>query len=257
MAIYDLDGNLLSTEELKRIRILEYNVGNFNGGATGGYTGDDLNDYIARWNRFIGKQSADLALITESRNYIDSGNTASSSSRIYTQVFNHVLDDYVASSGNWGRALLSNAVMKHTDKITFTAQQNSSSGYVGALININDVDVYVASVHFVHDGTNATATRIAQMQELVTNIANYENAIVGGDLNTTDLTELATLQSAGFTFGNGGAFGTVNSFSVSNPAYPLDNVGVRGSKLKLRSFEVLSDITLSDHMPTITEILVG
>jgi endonuclease/exonuclease/phosphatase family metal-dependent hydrolase len=117
--------------------------------------------------------------------------------------------------------------------------------------------VYVVSVHFVHDGTNATATRIAQMQELVANITNYENIIIGGDLNTTDLTELATLQNAGFTFGNGGAFGTVNSFSVSNPAYPLDNVGVRGSKLKLRSFEVLSSITLSDHMPTITEILVG
>ena len=261
---YDINGNP-SLNDLKRIRILEYNVGNFSHDATygssdgySGYTGEDIDGYIAEWATFIGRQSADLSLITESRRNINSANTALSADRLYSPLFNSVLDNYVTSANNpYGRVLLSQAEQNQTLKKTFTNQKSSSSGYVGALMNINGIDVFVVSVHFIHGGEPNYSVRALQMAELVNDISQYENVIIGGDLNTHDLSyELDTLINAGFTFANGGVWGTHSTY-LTDPNAPLDNVGVKGDKLKLVGFNVLTDVSLSDHYPTITEILVG
>ena len=257
MGVYDIYGNSLIASDPKRIRILEYNVGNFSEGGTTGYTGGDLDGYIANWATFIGKESADISLITESRRYIDSGNTALSNGRLYSPLFKEVLDDYVTSGHNYGRVLLSQMEQSETVKKSFTNQSSSSSGYVGALMNVNGIDVFVVSVHFIHGGEPNYSVRALQMAELVNDISQYENVIIGGDLNTHDLSyELDTLKNAGFTFANGGIFGTHSTF-VTDANAPLDNVGIKGDKLKLVGFDVMTDIELSDHYPTITQILVG
>ena len=269
MAIYDIEGNELNSaysidssflpqaydiegyELLSTIKILEYNVGNFSQGGTTGYSGNDLAGYMSDWISFISSCNSDVCLFTESRKYVDSSNTTLSANGIYSNVYSNVLGYY--PSTNWGAVLLSNASQSDTKTVKFTNQSSSESKYVGAMINLKGVNVYVVSVHFIHGGTENATIRTAQMNELITALSSYDNVIIGGDFNTHVLTELSTLQSAGFTFANDG----VSTFSVSDPTLPLDNVGVRGNKLSIQSFNVLSDVTLSDHMPTITEILVG
>ena len=262
MGVYNIRGESLLNDEPKRYRILEYNVGNFTGSSGGftGYTGDDLDGYIADWATFIGNQNADLCLFTESRKYIDSGNTALTESSLYSKLFNNTLDYYNktgSNANNQGFVLLSQNDQSNTSKVTFTNQNSSKNGYVGALVKLNGIDVYVVSVHLVHGGEPTYSTRDAQMAELVSAISSYDNVIIGGDLNTHDLSyELDTLINAGFTFANGGVFGTHTTY-LTDPNAPLDNVGVKGDKLKLVGFNVLTDVSLSDHYPTVTEILIG
>lgn len=258
MAVYDINGNALTvTQEARRVRILEYNLGNFSDGGTTGYTGDDLDGYIADWATFIGNENADLCLFTESRRYVDSAGTALSKDRIYQPLFREEMEKYVASAGTWGWVLLSQNEQINPTWKQFAAQSSSASGYVGAMINLNGVNVYVVSVHFIHGGEPNYSIRAAQMAELVADVAQYENVIIGGDLNTHDLSyELDTLKDAGFTFANGGVFGTHTTFTTDANA-PLDNVGIRGNALKLVGFNVMDTVTLSDHYPTATEILVG
>lgn len=243
---YDIDGNRL----ISSIRILEYNIGNFSEGGTTGYTGNDLAGYMADWVSFISSCNSNICLFTESRQKVDSSNTTLSNA-IYSQIYSNVLGYY--PSTNWGAVLLSNASQSDTKTVKFTNQKSSESKYVGAMLNINGTDVYVVSVHFIHGGSANATVRTAQMNELITAISGYDNVIVGGDFNTENIAELVTLQNAGFTFANDGE----STYSVSDPTLPLDNVGVKGNKLVIQSFNVLSDVSLSDHMPTITEILVG
>lgn len=261
MGVYDIYGNSLLTEEPKRFRILEYNLGNFANGNFTGYNGNDLDGYIAEWATFIGSQNADLCLFTETRKYIDSGNTTLANNALFSKLFNNTLDYYNITTGanidTQGKVLLSQNEQTNTAKVTYTNQLSSHSAYVGALIKLNGVDVYVVSTHLVHGGETNYSTRAAQMAELVSAVSNYDNVIIGGDLNTHDLSyELSTLTDAGFTFANGGVFGTHSTY-LTDPNAPLDNVGVRGNKLKLVGYKVLTDVTLSDHYPTITDILIG
>ena len=253
MELFNSDGKRLANK-YERIRILEYNVGNFDDGGTSGYSGNDLDGYIAEWATFIGKQSADICMFSESRKRIDSNNTVTAESGLYSPLFNEVLT--YNPSETWGIALLSQEGQSSTQTGQFTNQSSSQSKYAGALITINGIDVYVMAVHLIHGGSATQTVRAAQMAEIVSMVSTYDNVILGGDFNTHDLsTELATLTNAGFTFANGGIWGTHSTF-VTDPDAPLDNVGIKGDKLKLISYEVLTD-QLSDHYPTITEILVG
>jgi endonuclease/exonuclease/phosphatase family metal-dependent hydrolase len=251
MAIYDVNGKIIGGEP-KRYNILEYNVGNFD---VDGYAGNDLDGYTATWAKFIGKCNADICMFSESRKYIDHGDTKTPTEVLYSKLYDNVLT--YNPSTKWGEALMSNSQQSQQISGKYVNQRSSESKYVGALINLNGVDVYVVSTHLIHDGTNNTDIRVAEMAELVALVSEYDNVIIGGDFNTTDLSELTTLTNAGFTFANGGLFGENNTFEVGNMIYPLDNVGIRGSKLKLQSYEILDTVTLSDHVPTITGILVG
>lgn len=255
---YDKDGNIIHQSGDFIIRVLEYNVGNFShdpnyGSSDGisGYTGLNVSDYIAEWENFINSCHADIALITESRKYIDSSNSVLAESELYADVFNYQTSNYIAGTP-WGKVLLTKAQQSNSVSKQFTRQRSSGNGYAGALITINDVDIYVVSVHFIHDESNSDI-RTLQMQELLSDVSNYENVIIGGDLNTTNLSELSIMD--GFTFANG-TLATYNTWEYPNATYPLDNVGVKGNKLSLRSFTRLNS-ALSDHYPTLTEILVG
>lgn len=249
--VYDAQGNAIVSENNRIIKALSYNVGNFANGGTGGYTGNDLTDYIGNWARFIG--GYDVCFFSESRKHIDSSNSTLSDSGLYSKLYDHILA--YNPSEDWGVALLTNDSQSATQTKKFTNQSSSESKYAGALISINGIDVYVVVVHFVHG--SATATRIAQMTELINAVSAYDNVIIGGDFNTSDITEVATLENAGFTFANGGVWGINKTYSVTDPQYPLDNIGVRGDNLKIKAFTPLSDIALSDHMPIVAEIEIA
>lgn len=251
MAIYDVNGKIIGGEP-KRYNILEYNVGNFD---VDGYAGDDIDEYIASWAKFMGKCNAEICMMSEARQYIDHANTITPTEVLFSKLYSNVLT--YNPSVKWGEALMSNGPQSQRISGQYVNQRSSESKYVGAMLNLNGVDVYVVSTHLIHDGKNNTDIRILEMQELINLLSDYDNVIVGGDFNTTDITELSVMTDAGFTFANGGLFGTNNTFEVGNMVYPLDNVGVRGDKLKIQSFEVVTDIILSDHVPTITGVLIG
>lgn len=257
---YDVDGNVRKAAYCvdgsvcyqASIRILEYNVGNFANGETGGYSGNDLIGYIDTWKAFFNSCDADVALITESRKYIDSSNTTLSKTGLYEDVFGYCSENY-GTSTPWGKVLLTNAAQSGVVSKRFTNQRSTSSGYVGASVTINGISVFIVSVHFIHDANNADI-RALQMQELINDVSGYSNVIIGGDMNTPDISELSVLESAGFVFAN---TTPTNTYAYPTPTLPLDNVGIRGSGLAIKSFSALGAVSLSDHIPTITEIQIN
>lgn len=256
MPIYDISGNNIGTG-LMRCRILEYNIGNFSNGATSGYVGNDLDEYISEWARFIGASSADICLLTETREHIDSDNVVTAQNGLYAPLYKHVT--VYNPSENWGAGLLTTVPQKEKQTVIFENQPSGGgqSKFVGALLSLNGIEVYVVSAHLTHGGSSESSVRALQMQELISKIANYDNVILGGDFNTDNLDELAPFESAGFIFANGSVFGVNNTAPTDNPNNPLDNVGCRGNKLHLCMFAPDKNITLSDHIPSIAEILIG
>jgi len=255
MAVFNLAGNRIDRGGEKRIRVLSYNVGNFDDGGTSGHSGSDLAEYIASWTRFLGSCSADIALFTESRKYIDSANTTPSVSGLYANVFNSV-SEYDQGNIPWNKVLATEATQTNVSKVTYVNRGSSAAGYVSAVLSINGVEVFVACTHLIHGGDENIQLRIAEMQELIAASAQYDNVIIGGDMNTASLAQLDAFTQAGYTLGNGGVFGTQNTWNSTSPTLPLDNVIIKGNKLKFRSFEVL-DGTLSDHKAVIAEIAVS
>lgn len=256
--VYDINGaEIIKTEEARRYTILEYNISNFTGdGSFDGYSGDDLNGYVADWASFIGGCNADICLFAENRTYIDSSNTFDSKTGLFEKIYPQVSE--YGDSVPWRVAVLTNNVQRNVRKAKFTNQVSSGgSKYIAVDITLNGVDVCLIVTHFVHGGSANATIRKKQMQELITLSANYDNVIIGGDFNTQDISEVSTFTDAGFVIGNGGIFGEQFTQSKPTPTYPVDNVCVKGEKLRLQSFKVLYDCELSDHYPTITDIIIG
>lgn len=254
--IYNINGKEVSSEP-KRFRILEYNISNFTGDGTfDGYSGDNLNGYVADWTKFIGNNNADICLFTESRTYVNSGNTLNSKDGLFDKLYPHVSE--YGDSVPWRVAVLTNNVQKNIRKAKFTNQvSGSGSKYIAVDITLNGVDICLIVTHFVHGGSSNATIRQKQMQELITLSANYDNVIIGGDFNTQDISEVSTFTDADFVMGNGGIFGEQFTQSKPTPTYPVDNVCIKGENLQLQSFKVLYDCELSDHYPTITDIIIG
>lgn len=234
------------------ICFLVYNIGNFSEGKTTGHTGDDLNEYIQNWKSFIESCNADMSLFTESRKYIGSGNKAETKTSLYSPLYQYVLDYY--PSMNWGIAMLTRSEQSETVKAKFQHQRSSESKYVKSSILIGGIPVCVVAVHLIHGGETNKDIRAQQMDELIADLENYENVIIGGDFNTHDLNELEPLKNAGYVFANGGAFGTFNTHTVGDPTAPLDNLCVRSNTLAIKSITAMYNIVLSDHVPLLIEI---
>jgi len=254
--VYDIDGNNVITEP-KSYRILEYNIANFTGDGTfDGYSGDDLDGYVAEWAKFIGNCNADICLFAESRTYVDSKNTLESKSGLFDKLYKYVAE--YGDAVSWRVATLTNVAQLNVRSAKFTNQiSGGGSKYITTDITLNGVDICLIIAHFVHGGSANATIRKKQMQELITLSANYDNVIIGGDFNTQDISEVSTFMDAGFVMGNGGIFGEQFTQSRPTPTYPVDNVCVKGEKLRLQSFKVLYDCELSDHYPTITDIIIG
>lgn len=251
-SISELTGGESFSREPKRYNVLQYNIGNFGNG----YNGNDLTGYIADWATFIGKCNADICLFSESRKFIDRGDSIESMTALYTKLY-----PYASKYGNinvpWEVAMLTNVEQANLDMGLFVNQQNSLSKYIAGEITLNGVDILLMSVHLVHGGSAATEVRYLQMQKLIDMASDYDNVIIGGDFNTQDITEMNKMVEAGFTIGNGGLFNVFLTQEPPTPEYPVDNVCIKGDKIKFQSFKALYDCALSDHYPTLSTLLIG
>lgn len=260
MAVYDISGDMIADlPAVKEYNILAYNVGNFaDYGAHGGYSGDDLDGWITKWVQFFGKYSPDVCLLTESRLYVDSAMTALSKDRIYTPLYEFVSN--YNNSTSWGVALLSNNAQNDVHSSLFDTLVSAESKYLYTIINLNDVNVFMAVAHLNHTVSGkeqeSIAARAAQMAELIEIASDYDNVIIGGDFNVLSLSEMNPFITAGYTLGNGGIFGEFETWE-DDPSYPLDNILIKGNKLRLKDFETFEGVTSHDHLATMAKILIG
>lgn len=258
--VYDINGNEISSvPELKRIRVLEYNIANFTGDGTYyGYNGNDLSEYMAEWAKYIGSTNADICLFAESRKHIDSDNTTLSTASLFSELYNYVNDYGNADLEPWRVAILTNVEQTNVIGNIFTHQvTDGGSKYIMADVIINGLPVKIITVHLMHGSEQSSVTlRAQQMSELIDMTQNVDNVIIAGDFNTRSLSELQAMKNAGFSFSNGGIWGEFLTQGKPTPLYPVDNICVKGGHLKIQNFTVDYDCLLSDHYPSITDIIV-
>ena len=262
--VYDLDGNLIgdiSFIEPRRYRILQYNMGQFTGN---GYASNDLSEYIPRWLSFLGSTNSDICLLTGVRPWIDT-DTSIPTNNILERIYNHLSGD-----SNYGSRILTNQFQGFgAARQKYFENQLSNNNGINAnvciqQINLNSTNILIFVISLTSgDSSEAISIRASQMEELCDLISAYceqvnsSNIIVGGDFNIQTIDELTPLLDSDLHFtGSGELFGNCNTYPQSAPNLPFNNICIAGSHIKLQSFKILTDCTLSDYCPIIADIIV-
>ncbi len=109
-------------------------------------------------------------------------------------------------------------------------------------------DPSVIAVHL----SKTRGTRKEQLRELRTMQEGLDPVILAGDFNVKDPSEFSVLtDDAGLELHSPG-----KSFSTAYPSYAFD-VFLTSEGLSINRCEVLTDVTISDHMPVVAEINVS
>ena len=110
----------------------------------------------------------------------------------------------------------------------------------------------VAVVGWLQSATDTVANREKAYRNAAAILGTFDVVILGGDFNTeVGLEELEELTNRGYTLGNGGYWGVINTWPASNPATPNDNIASKGCILEL--FETNENHITSDHLPVRTK----
>ena len=244
--------NLFSgADMLSRVRVIQYNIGQFNWGVSGGLS-QNVADKIANYKAFFGSKDADIMTLQEFPTYIDS-----------TEAYNAktVLFDPLMSS------------YSHLEKQTIIFSQNSfgasgfsylhTSGdpgswcvYGNTMINGKNVAL-VSAVLSVESDQAAKLRALTKLTEVV--LANYTYAIVGMDTNALSQTEaeamLSFMQGKGYVSANWDYYGYKDTYNLGSSMYhAVDNVFVKGGKvINIEVPNVYNDLS-SDHFPVVVDI---
>ena len=142
---------------------------------------------------------------------------------------------------------MSNAVLWDGDYTTNDGQATYLSAGMKRLVQVlqSDQRPSVLSVHL----SKTRETRQQQLRELHALVENLHPVILTGDFNVKESDEFSVLtDGGGLKLHSPG-----RSFSTAYPTYEYD-VFLTSNELTLERCEVLSDITISDHMPVIADI---
>ena len=233
-----------------RIRAVSNNVGKYNFGEGNGYTGADYADKFLEWKRRVGKNMPDFVMLQENVLYFDSGQTIMARD-IWDPLFPYIASD----SGSLGISIRSRYPLSNAQKITLETVESGvtyTRYLVVAEANIHGKKVAVAVTHLT-PGYNSPYEEVRQSEvaQVITALSGYDNVILGGDFNTSDATTLGLFTTAGYTLGNNGYFGAIETLSGEY----VDNIIIKG----LSFYDVYSNASeaiTSDHYPIVAEMML-
>ena len=249
------------------LRVLCYNIANFN---------DDTSTYIPDENlielrKMFGKQNAEVLLLQEDREYIDSSNTQSSDSYVYFPM-------YPNRYGAGGSTIHSKVQLSNAGIVQFSNGRNMRYG----VLNVSQsIKILCVSAHPVWGGStqeyiDARDTQYHEMCQWVNGEITLEpygggtgvyapahtHVVIGIDTNAGTAQDIANLQTrvsnAGLLMANGGRFGFVYTCNIGSEARRncIDNIIV-SNNIIINNFESLSSLyssLYSDHVPIIADL---
>lgn len=115
----------------------------------------------------------------------------------------------------------------------------------------------ITHVNFhAYPGTDETAAanRQTEFGELLT-LLTGKTAIITGDLNVTDVSELAIFTNNDYKLANGGDFGTFYTGNSAGVSYPFDNIIV-SSDLDIIYVEMAESSGTSDHKLLFADVII-
>lgn len=236
-----------------KLKIMSFNLGNYNYGLPthGDWTGDELQEKISLWKNTLAKYKPDIIIAQELSTYFDAGETVNA----IDTIFRPLLPNYYFR--NW-TGLISKIPYKTTwqeDATVTVSGETYSRNFAAGIIEINGVDIVICSVHLIA-GYEAihTTVREAMRDKIITAFANYTHVILGGDFNESNDSFFTPFESAGYSLGNHGYFGTIETLSGGSFASEsVDNIIVKGFTF-YDAISSVNDRCTSDHYPFVSEI---
>ena len=226
-----------------KIRVMSHNVGKYNYGSGNGYAGNDADEKLLAWKQMIGGNMPDFLMVQEQVLYFDVAQNYYAKGRIYDPLFPY----YASDGGSLGIAIFSKYILENIQKIPLTTD-NSERYLMVAEATIGTRKVAIAATHLTPDGDETV--RSSEVSQIITALANYDHVILGGDFNTSNATTLAQFTTAGYTLGNNGYFGSMDTITGD----AIDNIIVKGFLFYDVSVNPQQAIT-SDHYPVVSEML--
>lgn len=246
-------------KENKKIRVIQYNIGKFNMGNTGGLA-SDVNEKIANYKEFLANMNADAITLQELTQYIDNANSNSSIPTLFNPIFNSV-SHYEKET----------AVIGQFEQIRsfFTYLHTTGDYPAWAIVTENIINgrtvAIVSAVLNVSapSGVNHQAQSLRALEKLTdTILAGYNDVIIGMDTNCLSEAETVAVKSfmtgKYYTSGNWGYLGYKETYNLSSNDYKcIDNIFVKGN-MKIVNFSVpdVYRALSSDHYPVIADIVI-
>ena len=243
----------------EKIKVIQYNIGKFNMGNSGGLS-HDVETKILNYKKFFAQTDADFITMQEFTDTIDSGGVYATDATLFDPIclYKSYTEKETAIRGQ--RPLNSTAFSHlHT-----TGDYPSWCIYGNTIVG-NKTIAIVSGVLNVSapSGIDHSAQQIRALTKLTDQLlASYDYAIVGMDTNCLSKTEADTvrayMEGKGYRSGNWSYLGYLDTYNMSSSMYhAIDNVFVKGN-MRIVNFSVpdVYEELSSDHFPVIAEIRI-
>ena len=269
------------------LRIMTYNIGMFNWGASGGLNTSAHPDKIDNMKEFFKIYAPDICCFQEYRDKVDSGNTLKADNTIFGNVpYKYgmsadkcaVRSFYDLYDRKSGRISNGRKAIVHGSEISIPPRDVP---YNYAKFRVGGKTIGLLDVHFTAwpGATNAehpewkdpeilapyTDTRKDEMRKAIDLVKDDNYAIICGDFNVYPGEKEAVFgiaTAAGFKMANGGTSGWHTTWITTSEKYApfdewyCDNILVKG-KFKIQHIiypDVYNDLC-SDHVPIIMDLI--
>lgn len=233
------------------IRIMQYNIGRYNYGLSGGLADDKIPVKLENYKKFFGEYRPDIVCLQEYERYIDASETVSADDVLFGELFPYLPQSHYP-------AIFRSSIpyARYDSDMLGNDDTSTRTRYTLAIFNIKHKKVAVLTTALYYN--NATR-RAIQFNEAMQILSKYDFAIFAGDMNYASQEEMDSLlqiaSDNGFKACNGGYFGTFDTLDTVTYFKPIDNILVKGDVIIRNVFAPdVYDKLSSDHYPIIADI---
>ena len=243
--------------EQKKIRVMQYNLGEFNMGRSHDNPYVDqtkIADYIAEYKKFFGAEMADILCLEEFSEFIDAADTEYPTSETLIDGI------YPNKTGvSYGNTLAARHTILEEEHIHYN---NKNTDEVGCLVHTMVTKIYGREVFVCSGNLRVMATEETRKDtfgQLLSACEKYDYVILGLDMNALSEDEnrhyVETAEANGFSVANGGYFGNIKTY-LGNMYQNIDNIFVKGGLVVNAYAPDVSETLASDHLPIVADIIL-
>ena len=230
---------------LTKLTLATWNVGVFNNGEPPiGMPNDSVETNLPKIKSLIASFEADILIITEYASFLNQGKSRNTYNEVLKQLY-----PYTHYTRDAWTAIFS----KYPFSVELITSPDHRDYLLGSF-NINGATIGLGAIHpRSASGTQAADARIADHKMVIDFFADHDRAIVAGDFNTYGDRELDVYREAGWSLGNCGYFGYINTYRPHSREWYIDNITTKGIHID-NFYKIDNRADVSDHYPVVANL---
>ena len=237
----------------EKIRLMQYNIGKFNYGHSGGLA-EDVQEKIANYKSFLAQYQPNICGMEEYTEYIDSSSSYASDTTLFNALYYYENKDFdveLTVKADYAAKSFYNFYIKDDNNET-------AGSFVEYAADVKGEDLTVVAGAIA--AGKAAAVRAGGFENLLKKYNSNTNVAILIDTNVISAQEhtslVSTAESYGYKVANGGYFGSFDTYNLNSEYYhKIDNILVKGNAVLKNVIvpDVYADLS-SDHYPIIADI---